>query len=164
MLRDTSISENLCTILDAEELSKRFESVVSDVMLRKTKKKDLMTVSRDERGHFSAQSALAPTGSCSQEVLENAFKQFVYNLTGETQSGIIDIAMKDPDHKKEEQYYDKLESVFDTVRGDTVLGVTILADDRGIISATWSLQGREKRIFPKLSTIFSRHKVINQIP
>jgi len=156
MLRDTLVSENSPVILDASELSERFESVVSEVMLGKTKRKDLIIVSRDDRGHFSAKSALAPIGSCSQEELEKAFKNFVTDITGEDQSEILQIALKDPDHRKQEHYFDKLESVFDTIRGDTVLGVTILADDRGIISATWSVQRSERSKLQKLRTIFSR--------
>jgi hypothetical protein len=151
-------------ILTPADLSKGFESALQNVLLKKVKQQELLTITRDDLGHFSAKSPLALQGSCSQVELESAFTQFVNDVTGETQKEIIDIALKDPDHKKREHYYDKLESVFDTVRGDAQLGITILADERGILSATWTVQRPQKRLFEKLGTIFSRHKTANQIP
>ena len=159
MFRDTRIpgSDTLNPQLKSEEIAAKFESTVVDVIQGKTHRRDLLSISRDEYGHFFAHSELAPIGTCSQKELECAFSNFIRNITGEDQQRILTIALKEPDRTKHEHYYDKLESVFATLRGDVLLGITILTDDRGIMSATWSLQRPKKRIPQKLETIFSRH-------
>jgi len=164
MLKDSRLPKT-SERLTSEDLATKFESVVGDVISRKISKYDVLAITRDEFGIFHVFSDLAPVGSCSQAELDTSFGTFIENLTGENQRGILEMALREPDHKKQEHYYDELQSYFATLRGDLQLSIKILVDDRGIISAIWSLQNPGKKktetslsnIFQKFGTIFSLH-------
>jgi hypothetical protein len=155
--------DNRVQSLSPEELRLRFDTAVMEVSRGIAQSRELLTVSRDNFGHYNVHSQLAPLGSCSQIVLDSVFGDFIRTVTGEDQKQLLDSAFSDPDKKTHEMYYDKLDNVFGIPQDNAAIGLSVLADERGILSATWSIQrtdtapsGGLKVALKQFATIFSR--------
>lgn len=165
MLRDTGLPhhpDNVVETLSKKDLIAKFDAALDDVAHDRSSSRELILVYRGEREKFSSHSALAPIGSCSEHELEEALQDFLLTHTGLTQKDLLDIGVKDPDHRKIEDHYNKLETTFGLKEQNTGIGLTISLSERGIESATWSIKRTDvstsiiRRAISKLIPIFSR--------
>lgn len=141
-MRDKDNGADHKMLLGKNDLTRQFHSVVTKLAEGEIARLDVLTVSRDGFGRMYAHSDLAPIESYDQHVLESAFDDFIHELTDEYPRTLLRSTLENPDHTAREYYYDRLESAFGipNVNTDIQVVVRIMADDRGIVNATWSLE------------------------